>query len=317
MRRELGMRSILAGLIVAAVLFAFPALGAEGKASSTLSPREHYQLAYRMIELGGTQAEMVEAVNHLKIAAVARFIPAYTLLGTMMSQGTIVQRDPEAAKVLLQTAAEAGDSTAMNNLAVLMAEGRGVPRDLASARRWAVVAADKGVGSARDLLRVIDERLAATKPKHGIKSKQKPTSPQVASRRVPPPPPPAVPVKNKKRTANIVTRAVDASSSSEPGVRGGTVSGESADTPIVNRFYVQVAAVGGDRDPETEWGRLIRRHRADLIEENPIYEVIARKRDQRSFIRILLGPLPDRNAAKRKCANLLELGMKGCLLRRE
>jgi hypothetical protein len=100
-------------------------------------------------------------------------------------------------------------------------------------------------------------------------------------------------------------------------LRGGTVSGESADTSVENRFYVQVAAVGGDRDPEMEWGRLIRKHRADLTAENPIYEVIARKNDQRSFIRILLGPLPDRNAAKQKCASLLGLGMKGCLLRRE
>lgn len=311
------MRPILAGLIVAAALYAFPAFGAEGKATSALSPREHYQLAYRMIELGGTQAEMVEAVNHLKIAAVARFIPAYTLLGTMMSQGTIVHRDPEAAKVLLQTAAEAGDTTAMNNLAVLMADGRGVPRDLAGARRWAVVAADKGFGSARDLLRVIDERLAAIKSKQAAKSKRSKSSTQVAANRLPPPPLPALPVKQERQTTKIVTRAVDVSSASEPGVRGGTVSGESADTPVANRFYVQVAAVGGDHDPEMEWGRLIRKHRADLTAENPIYEVIAGKRDHSSFIRILLGPLPDRNAAKEKCADLLELGMKGCLLRRE
>jgi TPR repeat protein len=225
--------------------------------------RVRYEQGFRMVFQAKTPLDGAVALSLIISAAKSGYAPAYTLLGTMVGEGTFVDADPELAASLLGIAAAAGDATAKNNLARLIAEGDGVMKDLPKARRLAAEASSEGVTSARDFLASLDT-VTSARPQLKGKAAQN--------------------AKAKKATAKN-----DGS------------------------YFIQVAAVGLDANPEAEWSRLKRLHKDSLGRGEPIYQVV--DVGSQTFIRILVGPFAEASA-KDACKRLAARGASGCLVRK-
>jgi TPR repeat protein len=256
MRRRIAIAFSLGASLA---LQALPAVAASDASSLA---RVRYEQGFRMVFQAKTPLDGAVALSLIIAAAKSGYAPAYTLLGTMVGEGTFVDADPELAASLLGIAAAAGDATAKNNLARLMAEGEGVMKDLPKARRLAAEASSEGVTSARDLLASLD---AVTSARPQLKGKA------------------AQNAKAKKATAK------DGS------------------------YFIQVAAVGLDANPEAEWNRLKRLHKDSLGRGEPIYQVV--DVGSQTFIRILVGPFAEASA-KDACKRLAARGASGCLVRK-
>lgn len=104
-----------------------------------------YEIASRLAEGRGVEANLAEAAKWYEMAAEQGLAPAQYRLGNLFEKGTGVERDFEKAKTWYQLAAQQGNASAMHNLGVLFAMGADGAADNESAARWFVEAADRGV----------------------------------------------------------------------------------------------------------------------------------------------------------------------------
>jgi TPR repeat protein len=242
---------------------ALQALPAVASSDASSLARVRYEQGFRMVFQAKTPLDGAVALSLIISAAKGGYVPAYTLLGTMVGDGSFVDADPELAASLLGVAAAAGDATAKNNLARLLGEGEGVMQDLPKARRLAAEASSEGVTSARDFLASLDT-VTSARPQLKGRAAQNP--------------------KAKKAL----------------GKNDGS-------------YFIQVAAVGLDANPEAEWSRLKRLYKESLGRGEPIYQVV--DVESQTYIRILVGPFAEASA-KDVCKRLAERGARGCLVRR-
>ena len=403
-------RNLIAVLAGISILGSAASHAAEGGAAS-MTARDKYERGYRMIVHAKSEGEIAEAVALIESAAADRFVPAYTLMGTILSQGAFLRRDPKQAERLLKEAAQAGDATAMNNLAVLYAEGDGIPADLTLAREWADKAAQKGIVTASNLVVKIEARQPgrqAAKGKPSIRETEStaqaapakgltpptptpaPAQEEVEPAAMPPPdpaPPAALAVRQRDNPyASLPSKLARIVPSLAPGRRSGSKSGgqgvvpakegekpspvsapsepavaalapatdepvraksetprkaspsrpvavvrDAAPQPVLggigpmNRlpgggtqpYYVQLASIAVDADPEKEWSRLNRLSRGALVGEQPVFQVIDVVHKNAAFIRILLGPHLSKAEAEASCRRLTALGVRACLVKRD
>ena len=401
-------RNRIAVLVGILILGPAASHAAEGGPASTTA-RDKYERGYRMIVHAKSETEIAEAVALIEAAAADRFVPAYTLMGTILSQGAFLRRDPKEAERLLKEAAQAGDATAMNNLAVLYAEGDGIPADLPLAKEWADKAARKGIMTASNLVARIESRQPgrlATKGNPTVREAETVAQAAQAKGLTPPIPktaqedvesavpatpdagPPAalavrqrgnpyaalssklsrivpswapgrrsvsksggldaVPAKEGDEPSSVsipsepavaamapVTDARPRAKAESPGKASpsrpvAVVRGEAPQSVLggigpmnglpdggVQPFYVQLASIAVDADPEKEWSRLDRLARGALAGEQPVFQVIDVAHKNAAFIRILLGPHRSKAEAEASCRRLMAMGVRACLVKRD
>jgi TPR repeat protein len=112
----------------------------------------------------GVPQDYAEAMRWFRQAADAGNSSAMNNIGLLYQNGEGVPQDYAEAMRWFRKAADAGNSAAMNNIgyaeAMLYANGWGVPQDYAEAMRWYLKAADAGNSAAKDNLDRLNNLIA-------------------------------------------------------------------------------------------------------------------------------------------------------------
>jgi localization factor PodJL len=121
-------------------------------------PSAFFEIGQRFADGRGATRDPKAAALWFERAAEHGFAPAHYRLGTMHREGRGVERNAAAALKHFQAAAEAGNARAMHNTAVLLAEGvKGSP-DYAAAGEWFRKAAEFGVRDSQYNLAILHAR---------------------------------------------------------------------------------------------------------------------------------------------------------------
>lgn len=117
-----------------------------------------FEIASRLVEGRGTDAEPTAAIAWYQMAAAQGLAPAQYRLGSMYDKGLGVTADKNTAQVWYLRAAEQGNRKAMHNLAVLYSDGIAGEPDLETAAQWFRKAADYGLNDSQFNLGVLYAR---------------------------------------------------------------------------------------------------------------------------------------------------------------
>ena len=246
--------------------------------------------------------------------AAAQGVPAaQNNLGLMVSQGRGVKQDMARAIELWQQAAASGHAMAEYNLALMYADGKGVPQDTARAIELLQNSAAQnfagaqyslgqmyrlGIGVQKDMVEARRWYSAAARQGHGEAIKilsELPTEPLGSSTAAAPATPaPAAP-------ATVATSAPTASppaSEQSASTPAATDTASSAPTG----YQVWLASLPSRKRAERQW-REMQGSYGDLLQglDMSIAEV---RRDDRTYYRVLAGPVSDRDAGRALCRQL-------------
>ena len=120
-------------------------------------------LAWLYVREGSAQS-LAEAGKLYQTAAEAGDFAAQNNLGEFFETGRGLAKDPQQAFNWYRKSAEGGFAPGQFNLARLYAFGLGTTRDTAAARDWAFKAQAQGVAKAAELLRIISDAQARGEP---------------------------------------------------------------------------------------------------------------------------------------------------------
>ena len=120
-------------------------------------------LAWLYVREGSAQS-LAEAGKLYQTAAEAGDFAAQNNLGEFFETGRGLAKDPQQAFNWYRKSAEGGFAPGQFNLARLYAFGLGTTRDTAAARDWAFKAQAQGVAQAAELLRIISDAQARGEP---------------------------------------------------------------------------------------------------------------------------------------------------------
>ena len=91
----------------------------------------------------GVQKSDVEAVLWWQKAAAQNFMPAITWVGLSLLEGKGIQKDEEAARKMLERAAEGDEPNAQYTLCRIYEKGIGTNKDQVLAMKWCILAAEQ------------------------------------------------------------------------------------------------------------------------------------------------------------------------------
>lgn len=106
------------------------------------NPIAQFEVATRLAEGRGIQADPAAAAAWYRRAAAAGLAPAQYRLGSLYEKGTGIAQDRGAARIWYKRAAAQGNRKAMHNLAVLHADGVSGTPNFEVAARWFQAAAE-------------------------------------------------------------------------------------------------------------------------------------------------------------------------------
>lgn len=138
-------------LFAVLVLMAVPALGQQMK------PEQLYQRALNALTGTGPSQNTLNAIDDMRRAAEAGYVPAQVTLGVMLDKGTGTTANPSEALAWYKKAADQGDTLAAWLAGREYLAGIGVSRDLKQAEKWLGQGADAGDPFAAYLLATVRE----------------------------------------------------------------------------------------------------------------------------------------------------------------
>jgi localization factor PodJL len=121
-------------------------------------PIAQFEVASRLAEGRGVEADAEAAAAWYRRAAASGLAPAQYRLGSLYEKGVGVIQDRDAARVWYERGAAQGNRKAMHNLAVLHADGIDGQPDFEAAARWFRAAADLGLSDSQYNLGILFAR---------------------------------------------------------------------------------------------------------------------------------------------------------------
>ncbi len=223
----------------------------------------------------GTEPDQARAIELWNTAARRGYALAEFNLGLAYANGQGVPKDLTRARELFQSAAAKKLPDALFALGQVYHIGFGVEPDPREARRWFELAAARNYPGATEMLAKIDEELVAA-------AEQSPT-PEPARQ------------EGAEPTATLAAAAA-------PAAEEKNLAPPPDPGPTELRLWL--GSLTSSENAERQW-RQMQESFGDLLETMDL-RVAEVERDQRTFYRLLAGPVPDRDRGKEICRVLQE-----------
>jgi TPR repeat protein len=227
----------------------------------------------------GVKQDMARAIELWQQASASGHAMAEYNLALMYADGKGVPQDTAKAIELLQSSAAQNFAGAQYSLGQMYRLGVGVQKDEAEARRWYSAAARQGHREAIQILSELPtEPLGSSTAAAPAAAPAPATAPTPTVASAPAPSPPA-----SKQTASVPA-ATDAATSPPAGYR------------------VWLASLPSRKRAERQW-REMQGSYGDLLQGLDL-SVAEVRRDDRTYYRVLAGPVSDRDAGRALCRQL-------------